>query len=72
MAGMDVDHVGAGPDDFYSGTFQSAGLRIGYIRIPSFSPLSATTATTAFRSEIAFFEQNRVHVLAWSVVRFWA
>jgi hypothetical protein len=47
-----------GSDVFYSGTFQSAGLKIGYIRIPSFNPSSATTATNAFRNEIAFFEQN--------------
>ncbi len=43
---------------FYSGTFQSAGFKIGYIRIPSFTPSSTTTALTNFRNEIAFFEQN--------------
>jgi hypothetical protein len=44
---------------FYSGTFQSGGFKIGFIRIPSFSPAaSTTTATAAFRIEIAFFEQN--------------
>ena len=47
-----------GSDVFYSGTFQSAGLKIGYIRIPSFSPASTTTALNNFRTEIAFFEQN--------------
>jgi hypothetical protein len=45
-------------DVFYSGTFQSGGFRIGYIRIPSFAPASTTTARTTFRNEIAFFEQN--------------
>ena len=45
-------------DVFYSGTFQSAGFNIGFIRIPSFAPSSSTTAATAFRNEIAFFEQN--------------
>lgn len=45
-------------DVFYSGTFQSAGLKIGYIRIPSFAPSNTTTAVTAFRNEIAFLEQN--------------
>jgi C-terminal processing protease CtpA/Prc len=45
-------------ENFYSGTFQSAGLRIGFIRIPTFSPASTTAATTAFRNEIAFLEQN--------------
>ena len=45
-------------DVFYSGTFQAGSLRIGYIRIPSFSPSSTTTALNLFRTEIAFFEAN--------------
>lgn len=45
-------------DVFYSGTFQSGGFKIGYIRIPSFAPSSTTTAVMTFRSEIAYFEQN--------------
>src|SRR5260370_11926315 len=54
-----TQRLGRTPADFlYSGTFQSAGFRIGYIRIPSFNPPNATTSATAFRSEIAFFEQN--------------
>jgi hypothetical protein len=43
---------------FYSGTFQSAGFKIGYIRIPSFTPVSTTTALNNFQNEITFFEQN--------------
>ena len=45
-------------DIFYSGTFDSAGLKIGYIRIPSFGVSSTTSATNTFLSEMAFFEQN--------------
>jgi C-terminal processing protease CtpA/Prc len=45
-------------DVFYSGTFQSGGFKIGYIRIPSFAPSSTTTALSNFRSEIAFFKAN--------------
>ncbi|HYS54244.1 MAG TPA: S41 family peptidase [Thermoanaerobaculia bacterium] len=51
--------LGATPADvFYSGTFQSGGFKIGYIRIPSFAPPNSTTATATFRTEIAFLEQN--------------
>ncbi len=45
-------------DVFYSGTFQSTEFKIGFIRIPSFAPANTTTAASAFRNEIAFFEQN--------------
>ncbi len=49
----------ASADVFYSGTFQSGGFKIGFIRIPSFSPsISTSAATTTFRNEIAFMEQN--------------
>src|SRR5438093_13358913 len=50
--------LGATADVFYSGTFQSGGFKIGYIRIPSFSPPNSTTAINIFRGEIAFLEQN--------------
>jgi C-terminal processing protease CtpA/Prc len=33
-------------------------LKIGYIRIPSYSPLNATTAVTAFQGEMAYFQAN--------------
>ncbi|HJT18694.1 MAG TPA: S41 family peptidase, partial [Thermoanaerobaculia bacterium] len=45
-------------DVFYSGTFQSNGLTIGYIRIPDFAPANQATAVNLFRTEVAFFEQN--------------
>lgn len=49
---------GASSDAFYSGTFQSGGFNIGYIRIPSFAPSNTATAFESFHNEIAFFEQN--------------
>ena len=45
-------------DFFYSGTYQSDGLRIGYIRIPNYSPPVQATAVLDFEAEIAFFEAN--------------
>lgn len=45
-------------DPFYSGTFESSGNRIGFIRIPTFSPSDFTGALTLFAREIAFFQQN--------------
>jgi len=45
-------------DIFYSGTFEAGGYKIGFIRIPSFSPSSTTAALTAFQKEIDFFEKN--------------
>jgi len=45
-------------DVFYSGTFEAGGFKIGFIRIPSFSPSNTTTALTAFQKEVDFFEKN--------------
>lgn len=45
-------------DFFYSGTFQADGLRIGYIRIPSFTPTSAAVALQQFEDEMVFFEHE--------------
>jgi len=51
--------LGRAPADiFYSGNFEAAGYKIGFIRIPSFAPANTTAALTAFRREIDFFEQN--------------
>jgi hypothetical protein len=50
---------GASAADFYlSGTYAAEGLRIGYIRIPSFSPPSAALALQQFETEMRFFEAN--------------
>src|SRR5207248_1772484 len=35
-------------DSFFSGTFQSGGFRIGFIRIPSYAPANATVAVNQF------------------------
>jgi hypothetical protein len=45
-------------DPFYSGVFGANGHTIGFIRIPSFSPLNTTTALIAFQNEIAYFQAN--------------
>ena len=45
-------------DYFYSGTFSYEELTIGYIRIPSYSPISTTAALAQFEKEIAFFNAN--------------
>lgn len=45
-------------DIFYSGTYTQDGLRIGYLRIPNFSPPSAALALAQLDAEIAFFKAN--------------
>jgi len=45
-------------DPFYSGVFTANDKNIGFIRIPSFSPSSATTAIAAFQNEIAYLQAN--------------
>jgi hypothetical protein len=45
-------------DPFYSGVFEADGLKIGFLRIPSYSPANQTTALNAFQSEIAFLQSN--------------
>lgn len=44
--------------NFLSGTFTADGLRIGFLRIPSFAPPNTTTALQEFEREIAFMQQN--------------
>jgi Peptidase family S41/PDZ domain len=51
--------LGAGPnDDFVSGTFPVGKSTIGFIRIPSFAPVSEAAALQQFQSEITFFQGN--------------
>jgi hypothetical protein len=45
-------------DPFYSGVFQAGGFKIGFIRIPSYSPANTSAALTAFQSEMAYFQAN--------------
>ena len=54
-----VQRLGRGAaDEFFSGTFESGGFKIGFIRIPSFIPRSTANALTQFSSEIAYFQAN--------------
>jgi hypothetical protein len=50
--------MGTGSDFYYSGTFKYNDLTIGYIRLPSYSPPSTTTALTQFEQEMAFMNAN--------------
>ncbi|HYL76642.1 MAG TPA: S41 family peptidase [Bryobacteraceae bacterium] len=42
-------------DSFYTGTYQAQGVRIGYIRIPSFDPF---LSSDDFQTEINYMQQN--------------
>jgi hypothetical protein len=54
-----VRRRGASPVDYFlSGTFDYAGFKIGYIRIPDFEPASISGALSQFDSEIRYFQQN--------------
>lgn len=45
-------------DPFYTGVFEASGYRVGYIRIPTFSPPDLNGALTIFVREMAFFQEN--------------
>ncbi len=49
---------GAAADFFYSGVFEFAGLKIGYIRIPNYAPASQPVAFRQFENEITFMNTN--------------
>jgi hypothetical protein len=49
---------GVASDFFYSGTFKSDDLTIGYIRIPSYAPPSQPVALQQLDREIAFMNAN--------------
>lgn len=54
-----VQRLGRVPADFFfSGTIESGGYRIGFIRIPSFSPPNLTAAIAQFLTEIMYMEAN--------------
>ena len=48
----------ASTEFFYSGAFHAHDYRIGYIRIPSYNPPSATTALRQLEAEIVYFQEN--------------
>jgi hypothetical protein len=45
-------------DIFFSGIFEASGYKLGFIRIPNFSPTDLNGALNAFAKEIAFFKAN--------------
>ena len=49
---------GVATDIIYSGTFQYAGLTIGYIRVPNYAPPSLATWLQQLEQEIAFMNAN--------------
>jgi len=49
---------GVATDFFYSGVFQFGTYRIGYIRIPNYSPPSRPTALRQFETEVTFMNEN--------------
>jgi peptidase S41-like protein len=52
-----VMRLGKTPADFhFSGTYEAAGLRIGYLRLPNFSP--PANAINELDAEIQYFNQN--------------
>jgi hypothetical protein len=51
--------LGANANDFfYSGVFTNDNLKIGYVRVPNYSPPSTPTALTQLDAEIAFMQAN--------------
>ncbi len=54
-----VPRLGTNPADFhFSGTWTAGGLKIGYLRIPNFSPPSPTLAIRELDTEISYFQAN--------------
>ena len=54
-----VQRLGRVPTEpFYSGTFETNGYRIGYIRIPTFAPTNFNDGLLNFVREITFFQEN--------------
>jgi hypothetical protein len=51
--------LGRAPADvFFSGVFPAQGYRIGFLRIPGYSPSDSAAALDQFRREIAYFQEN--------------
>ncbi len=54
-----VQRLGRAQSDFFfSGTYASEGVRIGFVRIPGFEPLSRFQALAQFSSEMTFLQAN--------------
>lgn len=62
LAGMGPNFTrrlgGAPADFFYSGVFEHDGLKIGFLRIPSYSPPSIPVALQQLDTEIMYFDRN--------------
>ncbi len=58
----------ASADFHYSGTYEADGKRIGFLRIPSFSPPNTSAAVRELTAEIAWMQQN-THGLVVDVTR---
>lgn len=54
-----MQRLGRMPNEFhFSGTYESNGFNLGYLRIPSFSPANLSAAVNELRTEIDFLEKN--------------
>lgn len=54
-----VQRLGRSPiDHFYSGVFEAGGYRVGFIRIPSYSPVDFNGAVNQFVQEIAYMQDR--------------
>lgn len=54
-----VMRLGKTPAEFHvSGTYEADGLRIGYLRLPNFSPPNAANAIQELDKEIQYFNEN--------------
>ena len=56
--GFQVRRGAVASDNFFTGTYQSGGKRIGWIRIPHFGPASTFLAVSEFNAEVAFMKAN--------------
>jgi C-terminal processing protease CtpA/Prc len=48
----------SGADSHFSGTYKAGDKTIGFLRIPSFSPVSTAAAVREFDAEINYFQNN--------------
>ena len=54
-----VQRLGLASADFhFSGSYESQGHKIGFLRVPSFGPFDMAGAVRELDTEIAFFQQN--------------
>ena len=54
-----VQRLGQSATDFhFSGTYESGGLRLGYLRIPNFAPPSTVLAVRELDTEISYLQNN--------------